>query len=73
MQKIIGLIGILSGALLLSLELYMLKFIQLLEKTTGSWYDDVWRYAIQYPSNIALLIPVCIIIFSLIVFLTAKK
>lgn len=72
-QKAVGLTGIIFGMLFLSLELYMLKIIQLLEKAAGNWYDNVWKYASQCPANIAITITVCVIIFSAVIFVTAKK
>lgn len=72
-QKAVGLTGIIFGILFLSLELFMLKMIQLLEKATGYWYDNVWKYAFQCPANIAIIITVCVIIFSATIFYTAKE
>lgn len=72
-QKAAGLIGVIFGTLFLSMELCMLKFIQLLEKSTGSWYEDVWRYMGEPPFNIALIITVGVIVLSAIVYFTAKE
>lgn len=72
-KKSVGLMGMIFGGLFLSLELYLLKGIQLIEKSSGSWYEDVWVYAGQFPINVALLVTVAVILVSALVFFMAKE
>ena len=69
MKKMIGLIGIIASGLLLSLEVYMLKGIQILEKMAfGTWYTNAWDYLREPPCAVGVGIPICVLVFSIIVF-----
>lgn len=72
-KKAIGLLGMIFGGLFLSLELYMLKIIQVIEKSSGSWFSDVWVYAGEFPANAALLVTLVVILVSTAVFFIAKE
>jgi hypothetical protein len=71
-NKMVALIGIIFGGLFLSFELYLLKIVQFIDKSTGSWFEDIWEYAKMPPCSIALLITVAVIAFSFYIFLTSK-
>ena len=64
MKRLIGSLGVLFGTLVLSLQLYGLKWIQSLEKMHGEWWYDVWMYATEPPCAIALLLTVAVLIVS---------
>ena len=73
MKKAVGLTGLTLGTLALSLELFALKIIQSLEMVHGEWYPNVWRYGLQPPCMIALLLTVAVILFSLVTCLRRQK
>lgn len=52
------------GSAVLSMELFGLRLLQMLEKTTGSWYSSVWAYAQEPIILLSLGITVCIILIS---------
>ncbi|BAL00710.1 hypothetical protein OBV_35110 [Oscillibacter valericigenes Sjm18-20] len=56
----------------MSLEIYMFKVIQSLEKIHGEWLTNAWDYAGESPCTIALILTVSVIIFSLVIFYTKK-
>ncbi len=73
MKKSIGLMGMIGGGLCLSLEIYTLSIIQALDKISGgSWYTNSWYYAKSDPCIAALLLTVCIIIASVVIFAVGK-
>lgn len=72
-NKSVALMGIIGGILLLSFEIYMLKIVQYIDKSGGSWYENVWEYAKMSPCNIALLITIAVIIFSCFIFFRNKE
>ncbi|WMI81086.1 hypothetical protein [Anaerotignum sp. MB30-C6] len=65
-RKFLGAIFILTGVCKLSLEIYGLKVLQLLDKAgrTGSW-SNPWRYFYESPVAISFLITVIILIVGL--------
>lgn len=71
-NKVVALLGIIFGGLFLSFELYLLKLVQIIDKSTGSWFENVWEYAKMSPCKIALLITVAVIVFSFYIFFTSK-
>ncbi|QSX05915.1 hypothetical protein JYG23_00130 [Sedimentibacter sp. zth1] len=71
-KKSIGLIGIIFGGFLLSLELYLTKIAQLIDKTSGSYYTSVWKYAGMFPCSIALIITIVLIFYSIYIYFTYK-
>lgn len=73
MKKMAGLLGIILGGLCLSLEIYLLRLLQGLDKAAGSWYTDAWTYAGEGPCLAALILTAIIIIFSAILFITGKS
>jgi len=71
-NKQVALIGIIFGGLFLSLELFMLILVQLIDRSTGEWFENVWEYAKMFPCNVALIITIAVIAFSFYVFFTNK-
>lgn len=61
------------GSLVFSLELYGLKLIQTIDKSSGSWHGNVWTYAGDQPILLALIITSIIIIINLILLFSEKK
>lgn len=45
MKKSVGLMGMIGGGLCLSLEIYMLRVLQGLDKVTDSWHDVMRKAA----------------------------
>ncbi len=72
MKKSVGLIGMIGGGLCLSLEIYMLRVLQGLEKAAGSWHTNAWRYAESGPCLAALILTALIIIASAAVLAVGK-
>lgn len=71
-NKVVALMGIIFGGLFLSLEVYLLKLVQIIDKSTGSWFENAWEYANEPTCKIALLITVAVIIFSFYLFFASK-
>ena len=69
MKKVIGTIGVILSLLALSLEIYALPLLQYTEAAGHhkSW-ANVWRYAMEPPCLLALLLTVEALIFSLVAF-----
>lgn len=66
-KKSIGTLAIILGALLLSLEVYSLKFIQLLDmKITGRCFTFCSEYITIAPMSVAILITVGVIIYGIV-------
>lgn len=63
MRKNIAFGGIILGGFVFSFELYLLKIIQSLDKTTGSWFENIGEYAKTFPINVSLFVTVFIILF----------
>ena len=62
------------GTLVLSLELYGLKLIQIIDKSTGtSFWPHAWLYLKEAPIPIAVMITVCIIIAGVVMMFTKDK
>lgn len=59
-----GLLGLMLSALTLSLELSLLKLIQMLERTTGSWHENIWVYVKAFPMNLALALTLAVMVGS---------
>ena len=69
MKKAIGTIGIILSLLALSLEIYALPLLQYTEAAGHhSSHSNVWRYAMEPPCLLALLLTVGVLVFSLITF-----
>lgn len=60
----IGSAAVVSGALVLSLELYGLKIVQCMEMTKGSWYTNASDYAREPVLGAALWITSAVIVFG---------
>lgn len=73
MKKNIALLGIIFGGFFFSLELYLLKILQLLEKTTGSWFENILEYAKSFPVNLSFLLTGFIILFCFGLFFFGKN
>ncbi|AOR23549.1 hypothetical protein [Clostridium taeniosporum] len=70
----IGFMGIVFGSLLLSLELYGLKFIQFIDlKVNGSCYTNECEYIGTGTISIAFIITIGIIIYSIKLIIKAKN
>lgn len=72
-RKAVGLLGIIFGGLTLSLELFLLRMIQGMDMVRDQWWEDVWRYALEFPCNWALLLTVAILILSLVLIFDKKE
>lgn len=69
MKKSIGAIGIILSLLALSLEIYALPLLQYTEAAgRHSFQSNVWRYAMEPPCLLALLLTVGVLVFSLVTF-----
>lgn len=73
MKRTIGLLGIILGVLVLSLELFLLKMMQLLEKLDGRFYSSLWRYAGEPPCSFALILTLIVLAVSVWTFAAGKK
>jgi len=72
--KCIGILGILLGMFVFSLELYGLKVIQALEKISGSYYENPFHYISEEPCIvIPFIITVCIVISSIVIYLYGRE
>lgn len=72
--KCIGILGILFGMFVLSLELYGLKIIQALERISGSCYMNSFMYISEEPCIvIAFIINVCVVISSVVIYLYGRE
>lgn len=72
--KCIGILGILFGMVVFSLELYGLKVIQALERVSGSCYVNPFRYISEEPCVvIAFIITVCVVISSIVIYLYGRE
>lgn len=68
-----GKLAIILGGLLLSLQMYGLKFIQLFEVQTGEWLTDATDYARETPILISLFITLLVIIYGIILIIKYDK
>ncbi|MDD3570227.1 MAG: hypothetical protein PHY44_03900 [Lachnospiraceae bacterium] len=71
-NKSTGLLGIIFGGLFLSFEIYFLTVIKFIDKSSGSWNVNAWAYVNESPCEIALLITVAVIFFSLYIFFASN-
>ena len=71
-KKATALLGVILGGLTLSLELFLLKVLQSLEKLHGSWWTNAMNYAAEVPCALGFLVTAAVILFSLAVYFTAK-
>ena len=69
MKKSIGAIGVILSLLTLSLEIYALPLLRYTEAAGHhTSYANVWRYAMEPPCLLALLLTVGVLVFSLVTF-----
>ncbi len=73
-KSFVGIIAIIFGGILLSLELYCLKFIQLFESMVfGSCYTNACEYIKTVPILLALIITITIIVFGITLINKSKR
>lgn len=65
MRKYIGMISVVLGSLVLSMEIYGLKFIQGFEMTTGSWLHNAFRYITDPVVSISIAIVIIVILYGI--------
>lgn len=65
----IGCISVATGGLLLSAQLYGLKFIQLLEMKSGVWKTSAYDYIGELPVGIAIGLSAFVILFGIMLIL----
>ena len=66
-------LAIIFGGLALSVELYGLKIIQVLEMQKGSWQTHSISYATETPITLALWITVAVIAYGIVLVVMSKK
>ena len=72
-RKQIGQIGMIASALILSLEIFLLKILQSLDKITGEWETSAWSYLTCPTSLLALLLVLIVFVVSLVLYLSGKE
>lgn len=72
-RKQIGQIGMIASALILSLEIFLLKILQSLDKITGEWETSAWSYLTCPTSLFALLLVLIVFVVSLVLYLNGKE
>lgn len=72
-RKQIGQIGMIASALILSLEIFLLKILQSLDKITGEWETSAWSYLTCPTSLLALLLVLIVFVVSLVLYLNGKE
>jgi len=65
-KTFVGSLAIIFGGLVLSLQLYGLKIIQLLDMQTGSWNTYAIDYAKETPMSLAIVITIVVIIYGIV-------
>ncbi|HQO71765.1 MAG TPA: hypothetical protein PK516_02255 [Sedimentibacter sp.] len=65
-KSFIGRLAIIFGCLVLSLQLYGLKIIQVLEMQKGLWKTNAIDYAGEAPMSIAIAITIVVIIYGIV-------
>ena len=73
-KVVMGYFAVIISALVLSIELYALKFIQYVDmKINGSCYTHAIDYIYESPMSLALLITIVTIILGGVLILQGKK
>ncbi len=73
-RKFLGAIVILVGVCKLSLEIYGLKVLQLLDKASRTiFWDSPWRYFSESPVVVSFLITLVILITGLVFIVQKEK
>ena len=65
-KTFVGSLAIIFGSLVLSLQLYGLKIIQVLDMQTGSYYTYTIDYARETPMSLAIVITIAVIIYGIV-------
>ena len=65
-KSFIGSLAIIFGSLVLSLQLYGLKIIQVLDMQKGSWKTYALDYARETPMSLAIVITIVVIIYGIV-------
>jgi uncharacterized membrane protein YqhA len=68
----IGRFAIVIGSLFLSLQLYGLIILQLLDKQSGSW-QNAFDYARETPVMLSLLITIAVILYGIVLVIGTEK
>lgn len=63
--RFLGIFGLILGLLVLSLEGFLLRLIQVIDQTTGSWSPNIMAYAMEPIPCISILITVIVVICSI--------
>lgn len=71
--KCIGILGMLLTTLAFALELYGLKVIQVIDKSSGSFFSDPFQYFSEPCVKIAFIITIIIMVCSIVVYLYGKE
>lgn len=72
-KSMLGSIAIILGSLVLSLQLYGLKLIQVLEMQGGSWLTNPIDYIEETPILFAICITIGVIIYGIILVVGFKN
>lgn len=64
-SRFLGIFGLILGLLVLSLEGFLLRLIQVIDQLAGSWYPNILRYAMEPIPCISILITVIVVICSI--------
>ena len=72
-KSLVGSLAIILGSLVLSLQLYGLKIIQVFEMQKGSWKTYAIDYAREPPILLAIWITIAIIIYGIILVIGANR
>ncbi|MDD4761016.1 MAG: hypothetical protein PHU66_09445 [Bacteroidaceae bacterium] len=65
-KSLVGSLAIILGSLVISLQLYGLKIIQVFEMQKGSWKTYAIDYARETPISLAIWITIAVIIYGII-------
>lgn len=65
-KSLVGSLTIILGSLVLSLELYGLKIVQVFEMQKGSWRTHAIDYARETPISLAIWITIAVIIYGIV-------
>lgn len=63
--RFLGIFGLIFGLLVLSLEGFLLRLIQVIDQLAGSWYPNIIMYAKEPILCISILITVIVVICSI--------
>ena len=72
-KSLVGSLAIILGSLVLSLQLYGLKIIQVFEMQKGSWNTYAIDYARETPISVAIWITIAVIIYGIVLVVGADR